>query len=107
MTANTTTFVRGLRTPTSTSRSTCSSSPGCSNSEGGQALVVEMRRRAEIRLERGESAVEAGHDAGWYDSRPWTLNDSRLDDEPEHVCGPFPYLFGGDCAGCEWRSDRA
>ena len=40
-------------------------------------------------------------------TRPWTLNDSRQDDEPEHVCGPWPYLFGGDCPGCQWREDRA
>lgn len=39
--------------------------------------------------------------------QPWTLNDSRQDDEPEHVCGPWPYLFEGECPGCQWREDRA
>lgn len=102
---------------------------------------AEVKRRAEIRLERGEFG---NFSADWYESRQHVINrdwggpdcwcgkphvaltvgangnlrsigsamtdnvlDTISDDQPAHVCGPWPYLFEGECPGCQWLVDRA
>lgn len=67
-------------------------------------IKAEAGRRAEIRIERAEFG---SFSADWYDSRPLNLLDADTEaGQPEHECGPFPYLYMG-CPGCQWREDRA
>jgi len=81
-----------------------------------QKVDMETARRSSIRLERNEYGTFT---ADWYESRqPSDEELAEADrannlleadpdtDQPEHECGPFPYLYMG-CPGCQWMEDRA
>jgi hypothetical protein len=86
------------------------------------ALVAEFELRTRHSYEAADveaivaeiEAIDEHRDDGQCHEECWrravaeheAAEAARFGD-PEHTCGPYPYLFAGDCPACEAAMDRA